>query len=184
MGGRHVPKEAALTAITVRPETPADFPAVRELHGLAFPDEDVAGLVEALRETAGYDPRLSLVAGVDGGVVGHVMFTSVTIETPGGEVPAVTLAPLGVTPDWQNRGIGSRLSREGIEACRQLGHRIVTVIGHPTYYPRFGFLRASELGIAMTHGRLDSAKMILALAPGALDGVQGLVRYPSVFDEP
>lgn len=169
--------------ITIRPETPADFAAIREMLLLAFPDEDVATLVENLRQTPGYTPELSLVAELDGAVIGHVMFTPVVIDTDTGDIPAMTLAPLTVHPTWQGQGIGSQLVRHGLKACRSLGHRIVVVIGHPAYYPRFGFFIASSLGITMTHGRRNEAKMVLGLTPGALDGVTGTVRFPSIFDE-
>ncbi len=173
--------------ITIRPETTADFKAIRAMLVLAFsqefPRDDVATLVDNLRQTPGYNPELALVAEQDGVVIGHVMFTPLVIDTAHGDIPAMTLAPLAVHPTWHGQGVGSQLARHGLELCRSLGHRIVTVIGHPTYYPRFGFIQAGLLGIAMTHGRLEESKMIMALVPGALDGVTGTVRLPSVFDE-
>jgi putative acetyltransferase len=169
--------------ITVRPEIQADFAAVREMLLLAFPDEDVAALVENLRQTPGYDPNLSLIAEIDARVIGHVMFTLVVIDIGRASVPALTLAPLAVNPTWQNQGIGSLLVNKGLQACRSLGHRIVTVIGHPAYYPRFGFVLASSLNISMTHGKRDEAKMVIGLTPDALDGVRGTVHFPSTFDE-
>ena len=95
----------------------------------------------------------------------------------------MTLAPLAVHPDWPQLGIGSALARQSLERGRGLGHRIVAVIGHPTYYPRFGFTQAGPLGIAMTHGMRQEAKMVLELTPGALEGVTGTVHFPSIFDD-
>ena len=172
-----------MAAIIVRPETPDDYPAVRAALTLAFPDEDVAGLTETLRTVPGYTPELALAAIADGAVVGHILFSAIHIETPAGDVAALMLGPLGVVPDWQNRGIGTRLVWEGLDACRRLGHRIAAVIGHPSYYPRFGFVQASTRGITMKYGELDEAKMVLELAPGALDGVHGPVRFPAALDE-
>jgi putative acetyltransferase len=176
-----------LGTVTVRPESPDDFAAIREMLVLAFseefPRDDVATLVEALRETPGYDPELALVAELDGAIIGYVMFTSIHIESAGGNVPVMTLAPLAVRPTWHGQGVGSMLARHGLERCRNLGHTIVTVIGHSTYYPRFGFTQSLPLGIDMTHAKLDESKMVLALVPGALEGVTGMVRLPSVFDD-
>ncbi len=178
---------AGLDAVTIRPEIPADFAAIREMHLLAFSEElpqgDVATLVENLRKSHGYVPALALVAVQDGSVMGHVMFTHIQIESERGNTPAMTLAPLAVHPTWQRQGVGSLLVRHGLQLCHQLGHRIVTVIGHSTYYPKFGFVQAGPLGIAMSHGRLEESKMVLGLTPDALVGITGIVRLPSIFDD-
>ena len=172
-----------MASIIVRPETPDDFPAIREALTQAFPDEDVAGLTEMLRDQPGYTPDLALVALAEGEIVGHILFSPVHVETIAGDVPALMLGPLGVVPPWQSRGIGTRLVMEGIDACRRLGHRVLTVIGHPGYYPRFGFVRASAQGITMKYGELDEAKMVMELEPGALDGVHGPLRFPAALEE-
>ena len=171
--------------IIIRPETVDDFPAVREVVNLAFAndEESIADLIEALRAEPGYTPELSLVAVRDGAIVGHVIFSEARIETDSGVIPAMALGPLCVHPDWQQRGIGGQLVREGFEACRRLGHRIAVVIGHSTYYPRFGFQRGRPLGIEMSLGRLEQSRMVMELAPGALDGVRGMVYFSPVFGE-
>src|SRR5262249_18798527 len=120
----------------IRPETPADCDAIREVNERAFGGTDEARLVDALRD--GGDVRASLVAGDDGRSVGHILFSDLPTATPGGAVAALALAPLAVVPGRQRQGIGARLVREGLRACRDAGHRIV-VVGHPEYYPRFGF---------------------------------------------
>ena len=180
-------EQASLDGVTIRPEAPADFAAIREMHLLAFSEElpqgDVATLVENLRKSHGYVPALALVAVQDGSVIGHVMFTHIQIESERGNTPAMTLAPLAVHPTWQRLGVGSLLVRHGLQLCHQLGHRIVTVIGHSTYYPKFGFIQTGPLGIAMSHGRLEESKMVLGLTPDALVGVTGIVRLPSIFDD-
>ena len=177
------PEKANVVGVTIRPEIPADFGAIRELLVLAFSPEDVATLVENLRKTPGYVPDLALVAVHDGAVIGHVMFTQIEIESDSGNTPAMTLAPLAVHPTWQRQGVGSMLARHGLQLCHQIGHRIVTVIGHSTYYPKFGFVQSVPLGINMTHARLEESKMVLGLTPDALDGATGMVRLPSIFDE-
>lgn len=172
-----------LDNVSIRPETPADFAEIREMLVLAFPDEDVASLVENIRTTPGYDADLALVAELNGAIIGHVMFTPIQIESDSGNTPAMTLAPLAVHPTWHRQGVGSKLAQSGLALLRELGHHIVTVIGHSTYYPRFGFTQSVPLGINMTHARLEESKMVLALTPGALDGVTGMVRLPSIFDD-
>jgi len=105
-----------------------------------------------------------------------------TIVSGTSETPALALAPLGVHQDYQCMGIGASLIEEGLEECRRLGHRIVIVVGHPGYYPRFGFTRAKEAGIVPPFSCPDNAFMALPLEPGALDGIGGIVRYPEAFD--
>ncbi len=169
--------------IVIRPETPADLPAVREVIDLAFPDEDVAGLAEALRGSAEYIPELALVAVCDGVVIGHIMFTISHIDDGDESIPALTLGPLAVLPARQRQGVGSQLVEHGLSVCRRLGHRIVVLIGHPAYYPRFGFVQAGPLGIEVPLAMSDEGQMVLGLTPGALEGVRGLVRFsPVVYD--
>ena len=118
-------------------QLPIDLPAIRDVNRLAFGGEDEARLVDALRD--GVYVKVSLVAEEDGQVVGHILFSDLPIVTPGGTVEALALAPLAVLPSHQRRGIGSMLVGEGLRACRDAGHRIVVVLGHPEFYPRFGF---------------------------------------------
>jgi putative acetyltransferase len=163
--------------LTVRAEKPQDREAVREVNRRAFGGEDEARLVDALRD-GGY-ARLSLVAEEGGRVVGHVLFSDLPIVTPACTRHALALAPVAVLPDRQRRGIGSRLVREGLRACAEAGHRVVVVVGHPDYYPRFGFS-------ARLAGRLKApfsgpAFMALELVPGALADVTGEVCYPPPF---
>ena len=162
---------------TVRAETPEDLEAIREVHRRAFGQEDEARLVDALRD-GGY-ARLSLVAEEGGRVVGHVLFSDLPIVTQAGTLHGLALAPVAVLPARQRQGIGSRLVREGLRACAKAGHRVVVVLGHADYYPRFGFS-------ARLAGRLKApfsgpAFMALELVPGALAGVTGEVRYPPPF---
>jgi putative acetyltransferase len=166
--------------MTVRPETPADHATIHEINARAFGRDDEARLVDALRASEHFITDLSLVAEADGPVIGHILFTRIQIRTAADLVPALALAPLAVHPDWQRRGIGSRLVREGLDACRRLSHRIVIVVGHPTYYPRFGFTSARTFGLQSPYH--DAAFMAHELVPGALRDVQGTVEYPPVFD--
>jgi len=169
--------------VTICVEQPSDAPAIAAINRSAFGQESEAWLVERIREAPGFDPRLSLVAWRDGQPVGHILFSPVRVETTAGPVPALALAPMAVRPEWQNQGIGTRLVQEGFEACRRLGHRLVIVLGHPKYYPRFGFVPAGAKGLICPFDAPEVAFMVLELVPGALNGVQGTVRYPPPFDE-
>lgn len=164
----------------IRNETPTDYEAVSVVNERAFGQPNEARLVETLR-TSG--PVISLVAEVDGQVVGHILFSPIVVETAAGPAPALSLAPMAVLPEFQNRGIGSALARQGIEACRRQGHAAVIVLGHPDFYPRFGFVPARPLGIEPPFAAPDEAWMVLALRPGALENLSGAVRYPPAFDE-
>lgn len=124
----------------IRPETPADYPAVARLHMRAFGQRAAeAVLVALLRQRASYTPDLSLVAELDGAIAGHVLFTPCVMPLLGQEVAAVLLAPLAVDPAYQRRGIGGALIEAGHQAARQRGAAVALLLGHPEYYPRFGY---------------------------------------------
>jgi putative acetyltransferase len=163
--------------VSVRPESPADRDGIREVNRAAFGQEDEARLVDALR-TGGH-VRVSLVAEENGRVVGHILFSELPIATQVGTVEALALAPLAVAPSRQRRGIGSVLTREGLRASRSAGHRIVVVLGHPEFYPRFGF--SARLAERLKSPFSGPAFMAAELVPGALEGVEGAVIYPPPF---
>jgi putative acetyltransferase len=164
----------------VRLETPSDHDAVRRVHASAFTTPEEADLVDALRAAA--KPLVSLVAEEDGEVVGHVMFSPVTLpDHP--ERRLMSLAPLAVVPTRQRSGIGAALLRAGLEHCREIGTGAVVVLGHPTYYPRFGFVRADDYGIGCPFLDAPSdAWMLLELEPGHLRGANGATRWHGAFD--
>jgi putative acetyltransferase len=167
------------TNIGIRHQTIEDRAAVWGVNTAAFGRPQEAELVEALQQR---DAVLcSLVAEVENRVVGHILFSPGTIRMDGGELPVATLGPMAVLPDFQGRGIGSRLVREGLRFMRDLGHEIVIVLGHPDYYPRFGFKPAQPLGIRWEHDAPEAAFMVAELTPGALAGVRGTVYYQPEF---
>jgi putative acetyltransferase len=164
--------------IVIRPETLADHAAVAEVNRLAFGQDEEADLVTALRDSG--HVSISLVAEVEGRIVGHILFGPLTIATNRGAVAALSLAPMAVTPARQRQGIGCRLIEEGLRRCREAGHKIVIVVGHPDYYPRFGF--STNLAATLLSPFAGSpAWMALELVPGALHGVKGTVKYPAPF---
>lgn len=168
-----------MTAPRIRPEAPADAAAVRAVNLAAFEGPEEADLVDRLR--AGGGRLVSLVAEVRGELVGHILFSEVTV---GEARPAVGmgLAPMAVLPAHQNRGIGSALVRRGLELLRAAGCPFVVVLGHPEYYPRFGFTPAARRGVSCEYeGVPDEAFLLLELADRGLDGVAGVARYRPEF---
>ncbi len=165
----------------IRPEVPTDAEAIREIHRRAFGRDAEAALVDAVRASPGYLPDLSLVAEAAGVLVGHLLLSAIAIRTERGDVPALALAPVAVLPERQGQGVGTALIEHGLERARAAGHRLVVVVGHPTYYPRFGFAPARPRGLEAPFPVSDAAFMALALAPGALDGLRGTVVYPPAF---
>jgi putative acetyltransferase len=168
--------------INIRPEQNADIVRIYEINVLAFDGEGEAKLVNELRKSPYFIPPLSLVAESKNGiVVGHILFSKITIETEGGDVPTLALAPVAVIPNEQNKGIGSALVNEGIRKAKQLNYESVVVLGHADYYPKFGFSRASEKGIKPPFPVPDEAFMILELNKGSLKNVEGIVKYSEPF---
>jgi len=99
------------------------------------------------------------------------------------DTPALALAPLAVRPDFQNQGIGSKLVEKGLEECERLNHKLVIVLGHPKFYPKFGFKPAHDFGVIAPFDVPNESFLILELTSGALKGVSGIVEYPLAFDE-
>jgi putative acetyltransferase len=163
----------------IRGERPEDIAAIHEVHELAFGRPAEADLVDTLR--ASRKATLSLVAVEDDRIVGHILFSPVTIESAGRAFPAVGLAPMAVLPKRQRRGVGSQLVKTGLFECRNAGYDCVVVLGHPTYYPRFGFVPASRYGLKSEYEVPDEAFMVLAWHEVVLKDRGGVVRYQPEF---
>jgi putative acetyltransferase len=161
----------------VRPEAQADHAAVHEINLAAFGGETEARLVALLREQA--RPVVSLVAEDAGIVIGHIMFSPVSLHGFRGLM--MGLAPMAVAPARQRAGIGSALVRAGLERCREIGAQAVVVLGHPDFYPRFGFLPAARLGLCCEYDVPAEAFMVLELESHALRGATGTVSYHRAF---
>jgi putative acetyltransferase len=166
----------------IRPERESDLAAVRRVNLAAFPTALEADLVDALRGSIA--PLISLVAEVGGEVAGHILFTPVTVEQDRGGADvwrALALGPMAVLPAHQGRGIGSALVQAGLDECRRRGERAVFVLGHPEFYPRFGFVPAAPLGFQCQWDVPPEAFMVAELAPGAIAGRRGKVVYHPAF---
>ncbi|HEX3721175.1 MAG TPA: N-acetyltransferase [Nitrolancea sp.] len=168
--------------LTIREERPGEEASISEVNRRAFGRHAEAALVESIRVSNQFIPELSLVAEQDGEIVGHILFSPVTIRTASGDVPALTLAPVAVLPEFQNRRIGSSLIEHGLIRARELGHDLVLLIGHPRYYPRFGFKPAGPLGIDYPKPIREEVFMVYELVPGAITRAQGTLVYPPAFD--
>ena len=166
-----------MSAVTIRPERPDDRAAVRRVNEAAFGQPDEADLVDRLRD---HSPSyLGLVAEVGGAVAGHILFTPVALDAGPADVRG--LAPMAVLPEHQRSGVGSALVRAGLAACAADGAGAAVVLGHPAYYPRFGFRPASAFGLACAYDVPDEAFMALELVEGALADAGGVARYHPAF---
>jgi putative acetyltransferase len=166
--------------IEIRTERPDDSAAIQRVHLNAFGRPAEAKLVRLICESN--KAIISLVALTDDKVVGHILFSRVTIANASAGFNAVGLAPLAVLPEFQGQGIGSQLIREGLERCKQAGYDAVVLLGYPSYYSRFGFSCAADFGLQNEYGVHDEF-MVLALRDGALRGVSGMVKYVPEFEE-
>jgi len=168
--------------ITIRPEKPEDLTEAHALNEQAFGGAAEADLVDKLRE--GCPDVMSLVAEDDGGIVRHIFFSPVAIDDAEQKSHGMGLAPMAVRPDRQRQGIGSALVRKGLEMLLDRGCPFVIVVGHPEYYPKFGFEPASTRNLrSQWEGVPDEAFMILVLDKAVMRGVSGTARYRDEFDQ-
>jgi putative acetyltransferase len=156
---------------------PADFEAITALNIAAFASSDEAEIIAHLRVEGSV--IVSLVADDAGEIAGHILFSELPIESGDTRIKGAALAPMAVAPARQRQGIGSRLVEDGLETCRNSGIEAVVVLGHPDYYPRFGF--SAETARHLKAPFSGPAFMALELVPGILDGVEGTVHYADAF---
>lgn len=168
--------------LTIRTENPQDYEAIREINNEAFGMENEANLIEAIRNSTNFIKELSLVAETNTKeIIGHILFSKVTIETANGLIESLALAPMAVKLKFQNKGIGSSLVKEGLLRCKQLGYASVIVLGHPTFYPKFGFVPAVSKGIRAPFNVSDDVFMVYEVKEQALENIKGIVKYPDTF---
>lgn len=158
-------------SITIRPETPADYAAIAQVNARAFAEAGEAALVDALRHRQAFDPQLSLVAVAQGQVVGHALFVPATLRLAGQPVSAAILSPLAVHPDYQKQGIGGRLLAKGHARAKEKGCALALLLGHDTYYPRFGYRTHmfGQAAVRVAVGPEAPVESLPARAPTAAD---------------
>ena len=174
--------------IIIRQETEKDYKLSETVVEKAFKNAEHTDhkehlLVAKLRKSDAFIPELSLVAELDGEIVGHIMLTKLLIENGGSKYDSLALAPVSVVPEHQNKGIGSELISESLKIAKELGFKSVIVLGHDKYYPRFGFKPASTWGIKAPFDVPDEAFMALELEDGSLEDISGTVVYSKEFSE-
>jgi putative acetyltransferase len=166
--------------VVIRAERVADYAAIRQVNQRAFGASVEADLVDFLR--AANKVVVSFVARRGEQVVGHIMFSPITVARVPDSFRGVGLAPMSVLPEYQKQGIASQLVRAGLAACRTSGYDLVVLIGHVGYYPRFGFTRALDHGFENDYDATD-AFMVLELRPGTLSTASGLVKFAPEFND-
>ncbi|ENQ3112029.1 GNAT family N-acetyltransferase [Bacillus sp. GKis3/1] len=173
--------------VTIRQERQTDYRKTEEVVQQAFLNEEFSdkkehALVKRIRECDAFIPELSMVA-VDEEIVGHIMLSKITIEQDGASVDSLALAPVSVARGYQKKGIGGKLIVAALAKAKELGYGSVVVLGHPEYYPKFGFKKASEWNIKAPFEVPEEVFMVMELTENALEGVKGVVQYSSAFAE-
>ena len=162
-------------SIEIREERGEDLAAIRDVNKRAFDQDHEGKIVDALRSNGA--ALLSLVATVDDQVVGHIMYSPITI----GEVTGAALGPMAVVPEHQGQGIGSKLVQAGNQRIKDAGWPFIIVIGHANFYPRFGFTPAGLLGITCEWEVPEDVFMLLVLGQEKMQRVSGLAKYRHEF---
>ncbi|NIK76649.1 putative N-acetyltransferase YhbS [Paenibacillus castaneae] len=178
--------------ITIRQERFDDYKTTEEVvknafANMEFSDQAEHELVSRIRKSDTFIPELSLVAITKDSdsteIVGHILLSTIKIINDNQSAESLALAPVSVLPHYQRKGIGRLLILEALRIAKELGYHSVVVLGHPQYYPKFGFKRASSWGIRAPFDVTDDVFMALELQENSLDKVSGVVEYPSVFFE-
>jgi len=164
--------------VKIRQESAADSAEVLEVVRLAFGRRVESQLVEKFRQNPNYVPELSLVAEYEGHVIGHILFFPIEVKVDGKALQTLVLAPLSVHPSYQRRSVGGELVKAGLAIVKQRGYPSVLVVGHPNYYPRFGFRRASEWGFQMKEADPPEAFMAIEFIEGGLKRCRESFYFP------
>jgi RIO kinase 1 len=177
-------EEPIMINVNIRPESKLDYAEIQEVNDLAFDRPEEGRLVENLRQLPEFDPRLSLVAEYKGKIIGHALFFPIYIQAEDGEeYPCLSLGPIAVLPKYQKQSIGGMLIGAGHRAALELDYTAVVVLGHPEYYPRFGYLPAEKWDLTNPWQIDGDPWMGIELVEGALEYKAGLVVYPEAFNE-
>lgn len=169
--------------ITLRHELKKDYPEITKVNDICFGRKAESKLIEELRNNPEFRTELSIVAFCEKQLVGHILFTPVKIKANNELFETLTLAPMAVLPDFQNKSIGKLLVIYGLQAAKDLGFTSVVVLGHQSYYPKFGFEPASKWEISSPFPAPDEAFMAIELEQNSLTNVKGRVVFPTAFDD-
>lgn len=168
----------------IRSETPKDFEQIIIVNDLAFKQPNEGLMISALRKNSKFIPELSLVAEIDSKIVGHILFFPLNIISGEKSYEVLSLAPMAVIPEYQKKGIGKKLVTEGLKKSKEMKFKAILVLGHPTYYPKFGFEPASKWNIKPPINDVpDEASMALELLEGFLRYKAGVIEYPAEYYE-
>lgn len=167
----------------LRTETEQDFAGVYELNYLAFGQrKDESELVERIRRSPEFIPELSIVAAIENEIAGHILLSKAVIVSEDKHLEVIVLAPIAVKPNYQKQGIGGKLIEEGIRRTRALGYGLILLIGHPSYYPRYGFQPTRPFGLELNQFEVpDDVFMVYEVEAGSLKEIQGELKYPQAF---
>ena len=174
--------------ITIRKEKHTDYPSVYKVienafKTLAISDHKEQFLVERLRKSDAFISELSLVAEFENKIIGHILFTKIKIKNNQEVINALALAPLSVLPDFQGQGIGGMLIKKAHRIAKKLEYKLIVLIGHADYYPRFGYVRADKYGIKLAFEVPKENFMVKVLGKNGMDAINGIVVYPKEFNE-
>lgn len=167
--------------IKVRPEARSESEIITQINDMAFGREDEGNMVNALKKRLEYIPEFSFIALFGDQPVGHLLLFPVTIKGEKSSFRTLSLAPMSVMPEFQGLGIGSELIKTGLAKAKEMGYNSVVVLGHASYYPKFGFLPASKWNITCPFEAPDENFMAVELTEGTLTGKSGIVEYPNDF---
>jgi len=164
----------------IRAQHAADLEAIRRINVQAFErEESGVGVFDQLRATR--TDLVSLVAEADARVIGHVLFAPASVMGSSGEIAGMGLGQLAVVPGYQRQGVGSALTRRGLELLREVACPFSIVVGHASYYPRFGYVRGSTLGLrCQWPGVPDESFMVLVLDAPRMVGANGVARFDGI----
>jgi putative acetyltransferase len=168
--------------IIIRAESPEDYPRTRQINIEAFGGETEANIIETLRDIG--IVIISLVPEIKDEVVGQILFSPVDLESHDSTISIAGLGPMAIAPEHQRKAIGSKLVEEGLHRCEKAGFAAVVVLGHPEYYPRFGFIPSVKHGIKSEYDVPDEVFMVKKLHEGALAYCRGTIKYHGVFNQP
>jgi putative acetyltransferase len=167
--------------IFIRKETPHDYKEIKEVNNLSFNQKQEGELVDSLRKRPEFVTELSLVSIHKNKIIGHILFFPVTINSDTSVEVTLSLAPMAVLPGFRNKGVGGSLIKAGLKKARELGYNSVMVLGHPEYYPRFGFMKASNWKIKEPFSVPDEVMMAIELSEGSLGFGGGMIDFPKEY---